>query len=94
MKKTILFVIALAVTALYLFPLYWMYVTAFKSAAEMFRYPPTLWPLAPQSHFVATFVDRQMANYLWNSFAIACGTTANIVVLSLRVLLQRSGEAK
>ena len=81
MKKSILFVIALAVTVLYLFPLYWMYITAFKSAAEMFRYPPTMWPLAPQSHFVATFIDRQMANYLWNSFAIACGTTALTVVL-------------
>ncbi|CAM2157677.1 Carbohydrate ABC transporter permease [Pararobbsia alpina] len=81
MKKTLLLVVALLVTALYLFPLYWMYITAFKSAAEMFRYPPTLWPLAPESHFVATFVDRQMSTFLWNSFAIACGTTILTIVL-------------
>jgi multiple sugar transport system permease protein len=80
-KRNLLLVLAIGITAVYLFPLYWMYITAFKSAAEMFRYPPTFWPVSPESHFVATFVDRQMANYLWNSFAIACGTTATTLVL-------------
>ena len=81
MKKYLLFIVGLAVTAIYLLPLYWMYATAFKSSGEMFLYPPTLWPLAPKSHFAATFIDRQMANYLWNSFAIAFGTTLGTVVM-------------
>ena len=81
MKKSIFFAVAIVVTAIYLFPLYWMYITAFKSAAEMFRYPPTLRPLEPQSHFVATFVDRQMSTFLWNSFVIACGTTLATILL-------------
>jgi multiple sugar transport system permease protein len=81
MKKTLLFVVALTVTAAYVLPLCWMYVTAFKSSAEMFRYPPKFWPLAPESHFVATFVDRQMASYLWNSFVIASGTTLVTIML-------------
>lgn len=81
MKNRILFVIGLLVTVGYLFPLYWMYITVFKSSAEMFHYPPTFWPLNPQSHFIQTFTERHMAGFLWNSLVIALGTTALTVLL-------------
>ena len=76
MKRYVLFVIALIVTAVYLFPLYWMYITVFKSAAEMFQYPPTFWPQHGESHIWQVFTERGMGKFLWNSFIIACGTTA------------------
>ncbi|GGP21125.1 carbohydrate ABC transporter permease [Silvimonas iriomotensis] len=76
MKRYVLFVIALIVTAIYLFPLYWMYITVFKSAAEMFQYPPTFWPQHGESHIWQVFTERGMGKFLWNSFIIACGTTA------------------
>jgi len=68
MKRYILFAIALCVTAVYMFPLYWMYITVFKSASEMFRYPPTFWPQHPESHLWQVFSERGMGNFLWNSF--------------------------
>ena len=36
--------VALVFAAIYLFPLYWMYVTAVKSPSEIFASPPTFWP--------------------------------------------------
>jgi multiple sugar transport system permease protein len=76
MKRYILFAIALCVTAVYMFPLYWMYITVFKSASEMFRYPPTFWPQHPESHLWQVFSERGMGNFLWNSLVTACGTVA------------------
>ncbi|GAB7127831.1 carbohydrate ABC transporter permease [Silvimonas sp. JCM 19000] len=75
MKRYVLMVIALIVTAIYLFPLYWMYITVFKSAAEMFQFPPTFWPQQAESHLRQVFEERNMARFLWNSLLIACGTT-------------------
>jgi len=66
MKRYVLFVIALCATALYLFPLYWMYITVFKSASEMFQYPPSFWPQHPESHLWQVFSERGMGNFLWN----------------------------
>jgi len=63
--------------SLYLFPLYWMYVTAVKSQSEIFASPPTFWPNAPDfGVFAYVWSDRGMAHYLWNSVVIASGVTA------------------
>src|ERR1700712_783214 len=75
LKRYILFAIALVFLAVYLFPLYWMYLTAFKPSSETFTYPPTFWPAHPQFNFVRTFIDKKMDVYLWNSMVIAIGTT-------------------
>lgn len=80
-RRRLLMVIALAVTAFYLFPLYWMYVTAFKTNPELFRMPPTFWPEAAQSNIGRVFRDFSMGRNLWNSLAIASGVTAVTVLL-------------
>ena len=41
--------LALGLAVLYLFPLYWMYVTSIKSASEIFVNPPTFWPGDPDT---------------------------------------------
>jgi multiple sugar transport system permease protein len=80
-KRYVLFVIALAFLAIYLFPLYWMYLTAFKPSSETFIYPPTFWPAHPQFNFVRTFIDKKMGVYLTNSLLIASGTTVIAVLV-------------
>lgn len=71
-----LLAVALALAALYLFPLYWMYVTSLKTGSEIFATPPTFVPNTAQWHnFVHVWTSRNMASYLWNSFVIASGTT-------------------
>src|SRR6218665_1782962 len=80
--KWLLLLLALAMAALYLFPLYWMYVTSLKTGSEMFANPPTFWPNAPDaSVYPKVWVNRTMATYLTNSTIIAVGVTAITVLL-------------
>lgn len=80
MKRKILFVIGLAITALYLFPLYWMYVTAFKGATEIFQSPPSFWPRAPEWNIGRVLQTTHVGTYLWNSLVVATGTTALVIL--------------
>ena len=76
--------IAILMAGIYLFPLYWMYVTALKSGSEMFATPPSFWPSSPRwSTFADVWESRQMGRFLWNSLVIAIGATALIAVLGV-----------
>lgn len=77
-----LLVLALALAAVYLFPLYWMYVTSLKTGSEIFANPPTFWPNDPAPEiYPDVWVRRTMANFLWNSTVIAAGVTGITVLL-------------
>lgn len=77
-----LLAIALALAAVYLFPLYWMYVTSLKSGSEIFANPPTFWPVDPDlSIYPAVWFRRTMQTFMWNSVLIASGVTAITVLL-------------
>ena len=70
----------IALTALYLFPVYWMIVSGFKPASEIFANPPTLWPRAPTlDSFRWIFEHENVLRYLTNS-AIIAGSVAAITV--------------
>lgn len=81
MKRYILLVIGLVMTAIYLFPLYWMYLTALKGSTEIFQYPPTFWPADPRWNFLEIWKSRDMGRYIWNSLLIAIGVTILVTVL-------------
>lgn len=77
-----LLAVALALAAVYLFPLYWMYVTSLKSGSEIFANPPTFWPVAPNPGIYGEVWSRRtMSTFLWNSVLIASGVTAITVIL-------------
>ncbi len=81
-RNRLLLVLALLLAAVYLFPLYWMYVTALKTGSEMFRAPPSFWPDDPQwSIFPFVFQLKGMGRFLWNSVVIASGSVALIAAL-------------
>ncbi len=76
-RNRLMFAIAIAMAAIYLFPLYWMYITALKSGSEMFATPPSFWPSSPQwSTYAYVWESRNMGRYLWNSLVIALGSVA------------------
>ena len=78
----LMLLLALALAALYLFPLYWMYITSLKGSSEIFANPPTFWPRDPNfGIFAATWERRTMNVFLWNSFVIGSGVTALTVLL-------------
>ena len=67
----LLLALALVLAAIYLFPLYWMYVTSLKGGSEIFASPPTFWPRDPDpSIYPDVWVRRTMATFLTNSLII------------------------
>lgn len=83
-RNRLMFMIAIVMAAIYLFPLYWMYITALKSGSEMFATPPTFWPSVPQwSTYAYVWESRGMGRYLWNSLVIASGAVVLITVLGV-----------
>ena len=66
---------AVVLTVVFLFPIYWLFMMSFKTAEEIFAYPPKWWP----SHFgfdnyAVLFKDGD-ATTVWNSFVIASAST-------------------
>ena len=83
-RNRLMLVIALIMAAIYLFPLYWMYITALKSGSEMFATPPSFWPSEPQwITYGFVWESRGMGRYLWNSLVIAFGSVTLITVLGV-----------
>jgi multiple sugar transport system permease protein len=81
-RNRLMLAIALVMAAIYLFPLYWMYITAIKAGSEMFANPPSFWPSTAQwGTFAYVWESRNMGRYLWNSTLIAFGSVALITVL-------------
>jgi multiple sugar transport system permease protein len=67
---------------IYLFPLYWMYVTSLKTGSEIFATPPAFVPAEAQwGVFSYVWQVRGMGRFLWNSLVIATGTMALTALL-------------
>lgn len=83
-RDRLMLAISIVMAAIYLFPLYWMYITALKSGSEMFATPPSFWPAAPQwATYTYVWESRDMGRYLWNSLVIALGSMALITLLGV-----------
>lgn len=66
-------------------PLIWMLLSAFKGAAELWMFPPTLWPVEPTiSGFKEVFALLPFARNFFNSlFISACATFLVLLTSSL-----------
>ncbi|WP_160006410.1 carbohydrate ABC transporter permease [Rhizobium sp. 18055] len=83
-RNRLMLFIGLVMAAIYLFPLYWMYITALKTGSEMFANPPSFWPSSPQwGTYAYVWESRNMGRYLWNSVVIAFGSVALITLLGV-----------
>lgn len=80
-KRWMLLAVAVMLVGFYLFPVYWMYVTALKSNTETFQNPPTFWPHAPQMRFAEVWSEFGMGSFIRNSVIIAAGTVMLVVLL-------------
>jgi multiple sugar transport system permease protein len=73
---------AAALVAIYLFPIYWMFISGLKSTSEIFANPPTFIPREPTlSSFEYVFFRENVLRYLRNSLIIAIPVTALTLVL-------------
>ena len=76
LRNGLLLAAAAVLAAIYLFPLYWMYVTSLKTNSSIFAVPPEFLPGAPQwQTYVLIWGESDIVRYLANSLFIATGVT-------------------
>lgn len=78
-------VFALAVTLLFLFPLFWMFMASIKTEGEIFKFPARLFPLEPTlDNYVSIFTGNyHVLRSFINSFEIAILSMAISLLLSV-----------
>ena len=85
-EKVVPSIFLLAMTILFLIPLYWMVITALKTPAELTSIPPTIWP---RSFRWQNFVDAVSAipfgQYFVNTLIITGLSTVGAVVSNLLI---------
>ena len=65
-------------------PMLWMFVTAFKSAAEIAIWPPVFWPRTwTTANFSGAFETAPFHRFFLNSAVIALVSTASVMLTSL-----------
>jgi multiple sugar transport system permease protein len=71
-KKTLAYIICTFMAIIYVFPLYWLIVTALKSDTEIFQSPPSFLPAIPQwQNFITATTYIPFWRYMGNTFFIA-----------------------
>jgi multiple sugar transport system permease protein len=75
---------ALAIISLSIsMPLLWMILSAFKGVEELWRFPPTLWPLKPTLSGYQTILSRMaFARYFFNSAFVSILSTGLVLLTS------------
>ena len=69
--KSLELVFKLAMLILFLFPFYWMIITAFKTYTESIQFPPTLWPrVFTVESFIEVCQKMNLGRYLKNSLIV------------------------
>ncbi len=70
------------IVAVYMFPVYWMIISGFKTSAEIFADPPTLLPREiTLESFAWIFENQNVVSYLVNSTIIAVCVSIITVIL-------------
>ncbi|WP_327291416.1 carbohydrate ABC transporter permease [Streptomyces sp. NBC_01198] len=74
---TVLSVVLVVFTVVFVGPLYWMATSGFKSVHEVLHNPPTLIPKDPHpSNYKTAWTQLKLAKLLWNTFYYAFGALA------------------
>lgn len=76
MKKWLLFLLATMIAVFYLFPIYWMIISSFKSNTEIFSMTPSFLPRqwsfeGYKKMFGIKFVGQSLQRSIWNSLIIS-----------------------
>ncbi|WP_334075603.1 MULTISPECIES: carbohydrate ABC transporter permease [Paenibacillus] len=71
------------IAALMAFPFYWMVTSGLKTNDEIWRFPPTFWPEAPDwGNFPEAWKAAPFWRYMINSIGVACAIAAIQVINS------------
>lgn len=78
-----LFIFVTVVTAIYIFPIIWTFITSLRPTQDIYRYPPTIIPRAvtPQNYIYVLTQMKGFLRYFLNSVVVTF-ITAVIVIIS------------
>ena len=84
LTKLMTYLIVGLATFLFLFPFYWMVVTAVKPVSEVFAYPPLLWPSEFHwENFLSVLQKYDFGIYFKNSTIVTVASTVITVFINL-----------
>lgn len=80
--STVGYMLIFFITLVFLFPFYWMFVTAVKPVSEIFTYPPLLWPSDFHfENFKNAIIDNNFLTYFKNSTIVTvCATIVTVFI--------------
>jgi multiple sugar transport system permease protein len=73
--------LALAITLVFLFPVYWVFSTALKTPEEIFAIPPVWYPHQPSLDNFTGMFGRGELTPLWNSLVISTASTVLAIAI-------------
>jgi len=78
-----LFIFVTVVTAIYIFPIIWTFITSLRPTQDIYRYPPTIIPgaVTPQNYIYVLTQMKGFLRYFLNSVMVTF-ITAVIVIIS------------
>lgn len=78
-----IFIFVTVVTAIYIFPIIWTFITSLRPTQDIYRYPPTIIPgaVTPQNYIYVLTQMKGFLRYFLNSVAVTF-ITAVIVIIS------------
>lgn len=83
-RQVLLQTLALGVTGILGFPLYWMITTSFQAKAMTYVYPPELVAASPQfTNYIGAFAGKPVGTWLMNSGMVAVTTTVAAILVSV-----------
>lgn len=80
-QLTLRYMVAIAITLFFIFPVYWLFIISFKTPDEIFAFPPVWYPESIQfANYGVLFKDGD-AETVWNSLILAGVSTVIAMVL-------------
>lgn len=81
-NKVVLHITLVLLAILFLIPVIWVALSAFKSGSELFAWPPTIWPKRfVLDNFLAAFEKGNFGLYFWNStFSTVVSTIITLII--------------
>ena len=76
-------IIGILIVLVFLFPVYWMFITSIKTQGEIFRTPPTFWPHNLYGKSYAEILSSGVGRNFINSFLISFVSMVIVVVLAV-----------
>ena len=83
-QSVLLYCTVILLALMIVFPVYWLFVTALSTSAELSQLPPSFWPDQPQWQiFARVWEERPIAMWLFNSTIAALGSVTLSMVVSV-----------